>query len=246
MGHLSPTALLDMWENAALAKPVERAMRLVHAVHPERSREQIEQQGIAERDADLLEMREALFGAEVHGLASCPECDANTELLFRTEQLRPISRTKSTEPIPFRSGSFSGTFRLPVAGDWLALPTSGVDEIAVRDELTKRCLLTLTGKQGQEVDGTPPSEVLVAVSEAIAQHDSDAHTELDVVCPECGHSWTVIFDVASYLWREIDATCRRLLDQVHRLANAYGWTESEILRLSVARRECYLSIIENG
>jgi len=245
MGQLSPTALLDVWEDAALAKPVERAMRLVHAIHPERSREQIEQLGIAERDADLLEMRETLFGAEFHALASCPDCDANTELIFRTEQVRPVSRTGNTESIPFRSGCFSGTFRLPVSGDWLALPTSGVDRTAVRDALANRCLLTLTRDSGQKVSGAPPGEVLVAVGEAIAQHDSAAHTELDVACPACGNTWTVIFDIANYLWREVDATCRRLLEQVHRLAKAYGWSESEILGLSVARRECYFSMIEN-
>jgi len=246
MGQLSPTALLDAWEDAVLARPVERAMRLVRAIHPERSQEQIEQQGIAERDADLLELRETLFGAEFQALALCPNCDANTELLFQIEQVRPVARTGGTEPIPFRSGCFSGTFRLPISGDWLALPTSGVDGTVVRDALAKRCLLTLTEDTGEKPSDAPPGEVLVAVGEAIAQRDSDAHTKLDVVCPGCGHMWTVIFDIASYLWCEIDATCRRLLDQVHRLAKAYGWTESEILGLSVARRECYLSIIENG
>jgi hypothetical protein len=246
MSQLSPTALLDAWEDAVLARPVERAIRLLRAIHPERSQEQIEQQGIAERDTDLLEMRETLFGAEFRALASCPNCDANTELLFQIEHVRPVLRTGDTEPIAFRSGCFSGTIRLPISGDWLALPTSGVDGAVVRDALAKRCLLTLTRDRGQKVSDVLPSEVLVAVGEAIAQHDSDAHTKLDVVCPACGYNWTVIFDIASYLWREVDAACRRLLDQVHRLARAYGWAESEILGLSVARRECYLSIIENG
>ena len=44
----------------------------------------------------------------------------------------------------------------------------------------------------------------------------------------------------AYLWDEIDARARRLLDEVHALARTYCWSEEQILALSETRRRAYL------
>ena len=44
----------------------------------------------------------------------------------------------------------------------------------------------------------------------------------------------------AFLWDEVDVRARRLLDEVHALAGAYGWSEQRILALSEARRRAYL------
>ncbi len=49
-----------------------------------------------------------------------------------------------------------------------------------------------------------------------------------------------IFDTGAFLWLEISQTARRLLDDVHQLAWAYGWPESEILAMGQRRRQAYL------
>ncbi len=41
----------------------------------------------------------------------------------------------------------------------------------------------------------------------------------------------------------MEARAKRLLSEVHALASAYGWSEREILGLSVARREFYLGMV---
>jgi hypothetical protein len=53
----------------------------------------------------------------------------------------------------------------------------------------------------------------------------------------------VLFDAGSFFWSELGAWARRLLHEIHSLARAYGWSESEILTLSPARRQAYLELI---
>ena len=50
-------------------------------------------------------------------------------------------------------------------------------------------------------------------------------------------------DAGELLWDEIDARARVLLGEVHLLARAYGWTESEILALGATRRAAYLAMV---
>jgi hypothetical protein len=53
-----------------------------------------------------------------------------------------------------------------------------------------------------------------------------------------------VLDPADYFYRELAASSRRLLLQIHALAGAYGWTEAEILALSPPRRATYVKLIE--
>ena len=78
------------------------------------------------------------------------------------------------------------------------------------------------------------------VAAALETADPCIDFALDLRCPACGHAWTTSFDITGYLWEEIDARARRLLDEVHVLARAYGWPEREILGLTEARRAAYL------
>jgi hypothetical protein len=49
--------------------------------------------------------------------------------------------------------------------------------------------------------------------------------------------------IASYLWGEIDDWARRVLRDIHVLASAYGWRESDILDMNARRRETYLQML---
>ena len=75
-------------------------------------------------------------------------------------------------------------------------------------------------------------------------HGGTTHlANLALACPGCGHEWTAPFDIAAYLWEDIEDCARRLLRQVHDIARAYGWTEDTILSLSARRRRMYLEAI---
>lgn len=51
-------------------------------------------------------------------------------------------------------------------------------------------------------------------------------------------------DTAALLWDEISIRAGALLQEVHRLASSYGWSEEQILALSATRRAHYLALVE--
>jgi hypothetical protein len=52
-----------------------------------------------------------------------------------------------------------------------------------------------------------------------------------------------LFDIVSFLWREIASAAQRLLQEVHLLASVYSWHEANILSMSPQRRNAYLQLI---
>jgi hypothetical protein len=77
----------------------------------------------------------------------------------------------------------------------------------------------------------------------MAEADPGAWIELALGCPGCGEEWSAPFDIVSFLWAEVEARARELLEEVHALASAYGWGEGEVLALSPERREAYLELV---
>jgi hypothetical protein len=113
--------------------------------------------------------------------------------------------------------------------------------------LARRCLLG--ARRGEpraepvELPDELPEQLMSELAARMIEHDPQAEVLLDLDCPACGHSWLVVFDIASFLWGEISALARRLLRDVHSLARAYGWSESDILSMSDARRQFYLEMV---
>ena len=70
-----------------------------------------------------------------------------------------------------------------------------------------------------------------------------AEVQLTLNCPACEHSWSVLFDITTFVWAEISSLARRLLREVHILATAYGWHEADILAMSAIRRQFYLELV---
>jgi len=100
------------------------------------------------------------------------------------------------------------------------------------------------GGQPHPIDHLPP-DVLDAVETKMEQHDLQAHVLFELTCPQCAHIWSAVFDIAAFLWEELDAFAARLLREIHTLASSYSWHESDILGLSPYRRQAYLDLI-NG
>ena len=50
-------------------------------------------------------------------------------------------------------------------------------------------------------------------------------------------------DAGGFVWAEIESRARRVLWEVHTLASAYGWSESESLALGDRRRAVYLEMV---
>lgn len=73
--------------------------------------------------------------------------------------------------------------------------------------------------------------------------DPQAEVLLQLTCPSCQREWMITFDIVSFLWIEIHAHAKRLLQEVHTVARAYGWHEADILALSPVRRQFYLEMV---
>ncbi|HEV2844284.1 MAG TPA: phage baseplate protein [Thermoanaerobaculia bacterium] len=236
MRPLSAQELLDAWERGLGEPPVRRALLLVAAACPGADSEDLARESVGRRDARLLTLREWTFGPRLVSLASCPICAERLETSFDVADIRVASHEDvAEEPITLTVSGIELTFRLPNSADLLAL-TAAENVDGARRRLLGRCLLG-TGADDLSEDA------LQAVARRMAEADPQGDVELSLICPACGHSWLAAFDIASFFWTEVDAWARVLLHEIHILASAYGWRESDILALSPWRRRSYLELI---
>jgi hypothetical protein len=233
----TPSELLTTWERGAKRTPAERGVELLALASPGTQADELAALPVGERDRRLLDLRAVLFGRELDGLDTCPECEEPVSFSVRVEALR-------SEPAPAAGGlsleadGFELRFRLPTAADLSAISREP-DSAVARTRLLEFCVLGATrGGADVTVEGLPEA-VTEALASSMAEADPQGDVELALDCPACGHSWRACFDVASFLWAEVDAWSRRTLDDVHVLASAYGWSEREILALG-PRRQHYL------
>jgi len=88
MHALSATELLSVWESGSSQIPLRRALAMIAAACPEVSSDSLANLTIGQRDARLLALREAMFGAELAGITDCPECGEKIELSFNCSDIR--------------------------------------------------------------------------------------------------------------------------------------------------------------
>jgi hypothetical protein len=232
MHPLSSVTMLDVWERTRTQTPSRRALALLSAASPECTPEELAALPVGERDARLLTLREWAFGIQMRGLANCPRCSEAVELSLPADQMREMNPSQPEFMVCFGGEQFYA--RVPSTQDLLAVEETPDAEIA-RDALLERCLV------GRTLAELPPGAA-DAIVQQMAQCDPRANIELALECPACHHEWLALFNLVSFFWKEIEAWSRRTLAEVHALASAYGWTETEILALSPWRRQFYLEM----
>jgi len=89
-----------------------------------------------------------------------------------------------------------------------------------------------------------PEKNLKKVNEKKEKGEPQADIKNYLQCPNCCYRWNAIFDIATFLWAELNQWAEQMLYTIHRLAINYGWSESEILQLSPTRRQLYLGMLE--
>jgi hypothetical protein len=226
-----PAALLDVWERGGPLSTGRRALALLATT----GADGLERLSIGERDADLLSLRERLFGPDVTAVVACPACGERQELSFRVDDVR----APRPDPAPALSVTVDGVevrFRMPTTADLDLLDGDGGDVETAAIALLQRCVLSGPG------DVPPSAAVVAAVEERMAAADPQADVQLGLCCDGCGSVWDAPFDIAAFLWSELDAWAWRLVADVDRLARTYGWTERDVLALSPQRRRIYLEV----
>jgi hypothetical protein len=197
---------------------------------------------IGERDTLLLSLREQIFGPNFSGLATCPGCSQRLETSFSSEEIRVAALPEPGRSLSVDMDDYLVHFRLPDTLDLMAIGNLSKLDEATR-ALLGRCILNASYR-GEEIPfDALPGMVHEAALKLMNESDPQADVQLDLSCPECGHNWQSAFDILSYLWEEIDAWALRILNDVHVLAFAYGWSEADILAMSSWRRQVYLELL---
>lgn len=238
----SAETLLAVWETGLRQPVAYRALLLLAAAGGEPALERVADLPLGERNRRLVELRERLFGRELTSVTRCPSCRERLELLFSTARLRGSgSPASAAEGLRVETKGLKLTLRLLTSRDLLEVPTDKPD--AARRWLAERCVRAASRRGRRVAASALPDAAIQALGRRLAEADPQAVVELTLDCPACLHRWEVLFEIASFLWDELDHWARRLLHDVHRLASAYGWGEAEILRLTPWRRQAYLEML---
>jgi len=238
----SAVELLEIWEDGLARTSAHRALALLMVMFPGASRDALAALSIGQRDAELLRLREALWGPRMAAIAACPGCREKLELTLDTREILSDSNQSEPGEISLSLAEYNVTFRLPTTLDVVAAEAEMSPESA-RSLILDRCLLSAQQGTAPLKCEQLPAEVVAGIVQSMADADPLADIQLKLNCPACKHSWRAAFDIVSFLWTEIEAWASRTLSEVHTLARAYGWRERDILALSPTRRQFYLEMV---
>ncbi|MFY1825769.1 hypothetical protein ACN47A_07640 [Myxococcus fulvus] len=241
MRSLTASELLGAWEAGYPHTSAGRALALLGAAFPERSLGALARLPVGARDSLLLSLREGTFGGAIWGLVACPRCGEQVELAFEVGDIRVPTGAAAPEVLEVERAGHAVRFRLPDSRDLAALASGR--EPAGPGQMLARCVVEAR-REGAHVEVRElPEDVVDAIGSAMEAADPQARVELATTCPGCGHGWAAGFDIAEFLWREVEAWAQRLLRDVHTLASLYGWSEEHILAMSPWKRQRYLELV---
>jgi rubredoxin len=229
MISLSAERLLDLWDQGARRHPLDRALLLFAVAEPQRPVDSLADLPLGACQSALMRLHWASFGRQLPVWLDCPHCGERMEFELDSAQLPPMV------PPPTMVEAAGRRWRCPASRD-LAVISDNLDLEQASRQLLCRCA---------DADAALPTDehdvltLLQHLETALEAADPWADLSLAYQCPACERHGESAFDIASYLWEEIDSQARHLLDEVHVLAQAYGWSETQILALSDARRMAY-------
>ncbi|HEY1852591.1 MAG TPA: hypothetical protein VGG60_16340 [Candidatus Binataceae bacterium] len=259
MRSLSDADLLHLWEGGLRRHPLDRALLALSAAFPETPYEHLADWPLGRRNRALVELRCNCFGQKLQGWTACPSCAEKLEFELDGRVIAdagPSAQSMSDglgQPIVVERS----TFRLPTSRD-LASVVKETDPRLAAIRLVENCRIPSANAEATSADdvgfttdlgdrhsGSWSDEELEEIGEQMALADPLAETRLTLHCPKCEVDWEESLDMTSFLWAEIDACVRRLLLEIHTLASAYGWTETEILSLGENRRVRYVEMVQS-
>jgi hypothetical protein len=243
MRSLTANDILYIWEMGQHQHPIDRALTMLAAAMPDRTPAELAQLSIGRRDRLLLMLRELVVGQEIVSIAQCPQCGEQLELAMNVQDVQCTEPTFVIEPdTTVNLAELAVQIHLPNSYD-LAAVVNCADVATAYGQLLQRCIVGVD-RSGESISAAElPSAIVQQLSARLAEMDPQAEIILTPICPACGHSWQVLFDIVTFLWTELSGQARRLLQEVYRLARAYGWREADILAMSPLRRQFYLELV---
>jgi hypothetical protein len=234
MRTLTEADFIALWETGRSLHPLDQAVLAIHAAFPEIT-ESIADWPIGRRNRVLAELRCDALGGAFRGWTACPKCGEKLEFELDGRGLanRPEAESASNACVDGQGRRY----RLPTSRDLAAVSKEPNAVVAAR-LLLQRCCANV------EVARSPWSEEEIEeIGELMAAADPLAEIRMSFECPICKAAFEESIDLPTFLWAEMEARAKRTLSEVHQLASVYGWSQAEILGLSVARREFYVNMV---
>jgi len=215
---------------------------------------------VGDREALLLNLRRLTLGDRMQCVLRCPElsCGEVMDLDLRASRflLPPYNRSQECYEAAISEDEelYCVTFRLPNgAYQEAAAYLSQSDPEAAANMLLNRCIKQVTIKGGEGEVLMRKEDILIdwqpsqreQISMAMAEVDPQAEIRLNLSCPSCGHSFSAIFDTATFFFQEISRRINRLYEEVHWLAFYYHWSEAEIMGMTSKKRLMYLDFLSD-
>jgi hypothetical protein len=236
MAELTLARLLSTWESGVQRHPIDRSLLLLALARPDLPGETLADISLGVRNASLLPLQQKYFNKRFNAWLDCPACSERMEFELDGSQLPPVV-TETAEPI-----NIDGLrFRLPTTRDLARLIGQTNDANTAAQSLLQHCA---ESPDDLPTDNHALAELLNAVGHAIENIEPWADISLAIDCPACDTQCEANFDLASYVWDQLEHRARHLLDDIHVLAQAYSWSQSDILALSDARRCAFLARVQ--
>jgi hypothetical protein len=240
---LSSGDLLKLWESVSGSPHRMRAQTMIYYASSAKDRDDVSDWCIGEGDAFLLHLYRKIFGDQLDCIADCPACGEALELSLTVDDLL-IDHGSGGSAYRVNVGNtpLELFFRLPNRKDLQDLPAEEPSE-TLRKRIVERCVL-YAERQGEKISPVPlTDETIDMLAKAMSREDPQAEIRLHMQCPSCLFEWKTTFDIVDFLWQKINVEVKHLMHEIHVLAQAYGWTEFEILALSGKRRKHYLELV---
>ncbi|MDP5220833.1 hypothetical protein Q5Y75_26965 [Ruegeria sp. 2205SS24-7] len=227
MTTFSASKLLELWEAGVSRHPIDRALAMLSLADVAGP---LAEMPLGQRNWHLMQLRRARFGDHLSLWLDCSACGDRMSMEFG------VSDLPDTGPGGSRIVVEGHAFRLANSRDLANLVSFADPELAAHT-LFLACAESLeTLPQGEALD-----QLMDRVGEAMDAADPWADLNFEAQCPACATAHNVPLDIGDLLWQELEIVARQLLDRVHQLASAYGWSEQAILALSDTRRAAYLA-----
>ena len=235
MRPLGAQQLLDVADQAKGLSWIDRGLLLARCASGGALAGHCEDLPIGVRDRLILALRIETFGPILPVQSRCAVCGEQLEAQVDGAAMLARHLEEPPATIPLQIDGSDIELRMPTSRDLHAV--AGLPHGQAQWGLVRRCL-------GSGVE--PNESARTAAAEALAEADPFSSVELELICAACGNGSVVNLDLVTFVLAEIETAAHRIAAQVHRLARAYGWTESEILKLPEARRRRYLQLVAEG
>ena len=187
-----------------------------------------------DRVAGVLAISAASGHPVLEAVPPCAGCGVRLEVPLPVADLLKLHEAAGAPPRVRAGGAVLRRATGMDQASWWAAGWSGADQ-ALRGMLATLIVEPEAGAAAVD---------LAEADEALAEAEPLVAFRVELACPECGMEQSVPVDLQELALAVLRRAQHGLIDEVHRIARAYHWTEDRVAALPAWRRARYLALIE--